>query len=73
MNTILNITRKTLLNEVAGISFIVREWAKILEQEVREQNETHRETELQKMEKETPTKTAPKKSAPAPKTGKKCK
>lgn len=62
MNTILNITRKTLLNEVAGISFIVREWAKILEQEVREQNETHRETELQKMEKETPTKTAPKKS-----------
>lgn len=54
MNTILNITRKTLLHEVAGISFIVREWAKILEQEVKEQYEEHKKRELEKIEKESP-------------------
>lgn len=49
MNTILNITRKTLLNEVAGISTIVREWAKILKKEVETQNRAYKEEELKKI------------------------
>lgn len=52
MNSILKITRKELLNEVAGISFIVREWAKILKDEVDEQNKVHREKEMKKISSE---------------------
>ena len=49
MNNIRKITRKELLNEVAGISFIVRKWAKILEDEVDEQLALHKEEELKKI------------------------
>jgi len=52
MNNIRKITRKTLLNEVAGISFIVRKWADILEKEVKEQMAAHRETEMKKIQSE---------------------
>jgi hypothetical protein len=52
MNSIRKITRKTLLNEVAGISFIVRKWADILEKEVKEQMAAHRETEMKKIQSE---------------------
>jgi len=57
MNSVLKITRKELLKEVAGISYIVREWAKILKQEVTEQNRIHKEKELEKV------KTEPKKGS----------
>ena len=47
MNNIRKITRKELLNEVAGISFIVRKWAKILEDEVRgDQADTDEDEEV---------------------------
>ena len=49
MNIIQNITRKELLSEAAGISFIVRRWAKILKQEVEEQSTAHKEVELKKI------------------------
>ena len=49
MNNIRKIARKELLNEVAGISFIVRKWAKILEDEVDEQLALHKEEELKKI------------------------
>ena len=52
MDSILKITRKELLNEVAGISFIVREFAKILKDEVDEQNKVHREKEMKKISSE---------------------
>lgn len=50
MDNILKITRQVLLKETAGISFIVRKWAKILEKEVDEQLAEHRKTELAKIE-----------------------
>lgn len=59
MNNIRKITRKTLLNEVAGISFIVRKWADILEKEVAEQMKSHRENEMKKIQNE-PKKEEPK-------------
>ena len=48
MNIIQTITRKTLINEVAGISTIVRDWAKVLKQEVAKKVEAHREEERKK-------------------------
>jgi len=59
MNSIRKITRKTLLNEVAGISFIVRKWADILEKEVSEQMKSHRESEMKKI-KDEPKRESPK-------------
>ena len=50
MDSIGKITRKTLLNEVAGISFIVRSWADILEKEVNEKLKSHRESHTEKQE-----------------------
>jgi hypothetical protein len=61
MNNIRKITRKTLLNEVAGISFIVRKWADILEKEVNQQMEAHRKTEMEKIQNQ-PKKEEPKHS-----------
>jgi hypothetical protein len=55
MNIIRNIAKKELLkeskqlNEVAGISFIVRRWAKILKREVEEQQDDHKKIELAKI------------------------
>lgn len=51
-----NITRQELLSEAAGISFIVRDWAKILKSEVEEQLKAHKEDELAKI-KNKPTET----------------
>lgn len=49
MNIIRKITKQELLlKEEAGISFIVRRWAKILKNEVEEQLKEHRESELAK-------------------------
>lgn len=53
-NIILETTRKTLLNEVAGISEIVRVWAKILKNEVSEQAEEHFNKNIKKSEPEEP-------------------
>lgn len=57
-NIILETTRKILLNEVAGISEIVRVWAKILKNEVEQQAEAHFEKHYESIKKEPETKTS---------------
>ena len=49
MNIIQKITRQELIREAAGISFIVRKWAKILEKEVKEQVDAHDKEERAKL------------------------
>lgn len=49
-NIIRKIAKQELLKEEAGISFIVRKWAKILKNEVEEQLKEHRAEELAKIE-----------------------
>lgn len=49
MDLIRKIAKQELLNEAAGISFIVRKWAKILKEEVETQLKEHREEELAKI------------------------
>lgn len=49
MEYIRNLIKKTLINEVAGISFIVRKWADILDQEVDKKLEEHEEEYLKKL------------------------
>lgn len=46
MSLIRKITKKELLKEEAGISFIVRKWAKILKEEVENKLKEHREKKL---------------------------
>ena len=53
-NIILETTRKVLLNEVAGISEIVRVWAKILKNEVEKQAEAHFEKHYEEPTKKEP-------------------
>lgn len=62
MSNIRSIVRKTLLNEVAGISFEVRKWAQIIEQEVKEKIKVEREKLKSQQPKWEPIKT----SAPLP-------
>ena len=54
MNFLLKTIKKELIKEAAGISNVVREWAKVIKSAVEEQNETHREKELEKSQKEDP-------------------
>jgi hypothetical protein len=42
MEYIRNLIKKTLINEVAGVSFITRKWADILDREVDKRSEERR-------------------------------
>lgn len=53
-----------MLSEVAGISFIVRDWAKILQKEVQDKNEEHQKVELEKIKSEKPKSEKPKTDDP---------
>ena len=65
MSLIRKITKQELLKEEAGISFIVRKWAKILKEEVETQLKEHREEELAKIKAKGTEKTQPpKKQSP---------
>lgn len=48
MNSIRNTIRKELLREAAGISYVVREWAKIIKDIILDEVEAHREEQLAK-------------------------
>lgn len=50
MDLIRKIAKREILNEAAGISFIVRKWAKILKEEVETQVKEHKEDALAKIE-----------------------
>ena len=64
MSLIRKIAKQELLREEAGISFIVRKWAKILKQEVEDQLKEHKEAELAKIKaKGTQTQTPKKPSS----------
>jgi hypothetical protein len=49
MEYIRNLIKKTLINEVAGVSFITRKWADILDREVDKKLEEHEEEYLKKL------------------------
>ena len=70
MNTIQKITRQELISEAAGISFIVRKWAKILEKEVKEQVDLHDKEERAKLGGKTGISGSEKSQITSPKYGK---